>query len=106
MNCPRCQGPAEDLRGCGFNPRNLAADGTCYLWGVVSPTYTCNQPPVEQRTTAQRAIGGGCCNPGGNFMETDREELPGIVRPTALEPTSPTTITVPMVFYKRRRRTS
>lgn len=40
MTCPRCNGPAEDLRGAGFSPRNLKKEGTCYWWQAAS--YVCN----------------------------------------------------------------
>ncbi len=55
MDCPKCGGPAADLRGCGFNPANLERERTCYWWSV--DTYTCNRPDAARRGPMAGVLG-------------------------------------------------
>jgi hypothetical protein len=40
--CPKCQGPALDLRNAGFAPDKLREQRTCHFWNQHS--FTCNTP--------------------------------------------------------------
>lgn len=46
LTCPRCGGPAADLRGCGFNQLALAYEHVCYFFKFstdrAEETFTCN----------------------------------------------------------------